>query len=170
MQPASTLVSVEEYLRTSFSDGDREYVDGRIVERNLGEKDHSRTQRKLIAFFVAQEAALGTYCFPEQRVQVKRTRFRVPDVCVYVGREPQEQVFRTPPFLVVEILSRDDRASDTQEKVEDYLDFGVRYVWIIDPRTRQGYVHTKHGGQPATGGILKTKDPAIELAVASLFD
>ena len=100
MQPASTLVSVEEYLRTSFSDGDREYVDGRIVERNLGEKDHSRTQRKLIAFFVAQEAALGTYCFPEQRVQVKRTRFRVPDVCVYIGREPQEQVFRTPPFLV----------------------------------------------------------------------
>ena len=93
MQPASTLVTVEEYLRTSFSDGDREYVDGRVLERNLGEKDHSRTQRKLIAFFVAQEAALGTYCFPEQRVQVKRTRFRVPDVCVYIGREPQEQVF-----------------------------------------------------------------------------
>ncbi len=54
---------------------------------------------RLIGFFVAREAALGTYCFPEQRVQVKRTRFRVPDVCVYVGREPQEQVFRTPPFL-----------------------------------------------------------------------
>ena len=170
MQPASTLVSVEEYLRTSFGDGDREYVDGRIVERNLGEKDHSRTQRKLIAFFVAQEAALGTYCFPEQRVQVKRTLLRVPDVCVYVGREPHEQVFRTPPFLVVEILSRDDRTSDTQEKIEDYLDFGVSYVWIIDPRTRQGYVHTRQGSRTAAGGILGTEDPAIELALASLFD
>ncbi len=170
MQPASTLVTVEEYLRTSFSDGDREYVDGRVLERNLGEKDHSRTQRKLIAFFVAQETALGTYCFPEQRVQVKRTRFRVPDVCVYIGREPQEQVFRTPPFLVVEILSRDDRTSDTQEKIEDYLDFGVGYVWIIDPRTRQGYVHARQGSQTAAGGILGTEDPAIELALASLFD
>ncbi len=91
-------------------------------------------------------------------------------MCVYVGGEPQEQVFRTPPFLIVEILSRDDRASDTQEKVADYLDFGVRYVWIIDPRTRQGYIHTKRAGQPATGGILRTKDPAIEVALASLFD
>ena len=30
------LVSVEEYLHTSYPDGDREYVDGRIVERNMG--------------------------------------------------------------------------------------------------------------------------------------
>ena len=71
---------------------------------------------------------------------------------------------------MVEILSRDDRTSDTQEKVADYLDFGVRYVWIIDPRTRQGYVHTRQGSQAAAGGILGTEDPAIELALASLFD
>ncbi len=38
MQPASTPVSAEEYLRTSFTDGDREYVDGRIVERNWAKK------------------------------------------------------------------------------------------------------------------------------------
>jgi hypothetical protein len=35
-----TFVSVREYLRTSYSP-DREYVDGRIVERNLGEKGHA---------------------------------------------------------------------------------------------------------------------------------
>jgi hypothetical protein len=32
-----TLVPVEEYLETQYQDGDREYVDGRIVERNVGE-------------------------------------------------------------------------------------------------------------------------------------
>jgi len=41
---ANTLVSVEEYLRTSYSDADREYIDGRIVERNVGEVDHSDLQ------------------------------------------------------------------------------------------------------------------------------
>jgi Uma2 family endonuclease len=47
----STLMSVEEYLRTSFSDADREYVDGRIVERNVGEIDHSHLQTQ-IAFYI----------------------------------------------------------------------------------------------------------------------
>ena len=40
MGPAS-LISIEEYLGTSYSP-DREYVDGEIVERNLGEKTHSK--------------------------------------------------------------------------------------------------------------------------------
>ena len=44
---AATLVSVEDYLSTSYSP-DREYIDGRIVERNLGEKTHSSIQANLI--------------------------------------------------------------------------------------------------------------------------
>ena len=40
MPVQQTLVSVEEYLNTSYDGPDREYVDGRIVERNLGEKSH----------------------------------------------------------------------------------------------------------------------------------
>ena len=37
------LCPIELYLRTSYHP-DREYVDGRIVERNLGEKTHSSIQ------------------------------------------------------------------------------------------------------------------------------
>jgi hypothetical protein len=37
----ATLVPIEEYLSTSYEDGDREYVDGEVLERNLGEFDHS---------------------------------------------------------------------------------------------------------------------------------
>ncbi len=32
-----------------------------------------------------------------------------------------------------------------QEKIDDYLGFGVPYVWIINPRLRKGYVATKAG-------------------------
>jgi len=38
--PSRTLVSVDEYLHTSY-DPDCDYVDGAIVERNVGERDHS---------------------------------------------------------------------------------------------------------------------------------
>ena len=170
MGTVSAVVSVEEYLRTSFSDGDREYVDGRIIQRNLGERDHSRVQRKVIGYFIAREKTLGTYCFPEQRVQVRATRFRVPDVCVYIGDEPTEQVFRTPPFLAVEILSKDDRDADVAEKITDYLDFGVRFVWIIDPAKQAGRVHTAAGSRDEPANVLWTEDPDIRLTLDSIFD
>lgn len=169
MQATSTLVSVEEYLHSSFEDGDREYIDGRIVERNLGEKDHSRTQRELILFFDALTRSHNTYAFPEQRIQVAPARFRVPDICVYLGGEPDEQVFRTPPFLMIEILSKDDRASEMQERIDDYLNFGVPFVWVIDPRLRRGYIHTVEGSREAKDGVLRTMDPEIVLPLQGLF-
>src|SRR4051794_28491522 len=118
MAANATMVSVEEYLNTSYSDGDREYVDGIVVERNLGERDHSITQQRLIVWFWQRQNTEQLYGLPEQRVQVLTTRFRVPDVCVYHGSLPSDQVFRTPPFLVIEILSKDDRASEMQEKID----------------------------------------------------
>ncbi len=169
MHPLPTLVSVEEYLRTSFSDGDREYIDGTIVERNLGEKDHSRAQRELVYFFRNHQDTHGTHAFPEQRVQVKPTRFRVPDVCVYLDREPQEQVFRTPPFLVVEVLSKDDRPGDLQEKVRDYLEFGVAYVWVIDPRAHSAHVFTADGSSEVSDGVLRAAEPAIEIPLDDIL-
>ena len=44
---AGTLISVEEYLNTSY-DPDVEYVDGVLVERNVGKWLHSLVQRNII--------------------------------------------------------------------------------------------------------------------------
>ncbi|MEO8658955.1 MAG: Uma2 family endonuclease [Bryobacteraceae bacterium] len=167
MSPEVALrrIAVEEYLATSFEDGDREYVDGVVVERNMGEKDHSRLQRRLI---VLLDKIADVYCFPEQRVQVKANRFRVPDVCACVGVEPEEQVFTTPPFLAIEILSRTDRASDVEEKIDDYLSFGVPFVWVIDPRLKLGYVYTS-GGRETCSDSLSTVGPEIRVRLADLF-
>src|ERR1700716_401942 len=94
---ASTLVSVEEYLNTSY-DPDYDYVDGRVVERNLGELDHSSLQTEISFYFRSRRKQWGVHAFVEQRVQVSPTRFRIPDICVIVGDFPTEQIFRTPPF------------------------------------------------------------------------
>jgi len=66
-------------------------------------------------------------------VQVSQTRFRVPDVCVALGEAPG-QIFRVPPFLCIEILSPEDRVSRVNERMADYLNFGVPYVWLLDPK------------------------------------
>jgi len=43
-----TLVSVEEYLRTSYEGVDREYRDGEILERSGPNLTHGRTQSRLV--------------------------------------------------------------------------------------------------------------------------
>jgi Uma2 family endonuclease len=166
---AATLVSVEEYLSTSYSP-DREYLDGRIVERNLGEKTHSAIQRNLIGWFWDRRGELPVRAFPEQRVQVTPTRFRVPDVTVVKTSQPQGEIFTAPPHLCIEILSKDDTMEYMQEKIDDYLHFGVPYIWIINPRLRKGYVATKAGIIEAASGVLETRDPDILVPVAELLD
>ncbi len=76
----------------------------------------------------------------------------------------------SPPLLVVEVLSRDDRAEDIQERIDDYLGFGVRIVWVVNPRTRRGWIHTGEGSREAKDGVLRTADPALEVPLAELFD
>src|ERR1035438_8849467 len=93
--------------------------------------------------------------------------FRVPDVCLVLG-EPAEQIFRTPPFICIEILSPDDRLSEMRQRVEDYLAFGVPYVWILDPATRHAWRCTPGGMQEVTE--LRTENPETLVPVCDLFE
>jgi Uma2 family endonuclease len=136
---AVALVSAEEYLDTSYSP-DREYVDGVIVERNVGERPHSRVQVNLVRFLEQRYPHL--FAWAEQRVRtVPGKRWRIPDVCV-TREDPELDVFEDPPLLCVEILSRKDRMSDLLEKLEEYRAFGVPEVWVIDPRRKKAFTYT----------------------------
>lgn len=47
---AGTLISVEEYLGTCYRP-DREYLEGQVKERNLGEYNHARLESTLSHYF-----------------------------------------------------------------------------------------------------------------------
>lgn len=132
----SLQVPIAEYLNTSYRP-DREYVDGELLERNVGKNEHSRLQALLAGWFGRYEDEWNVAAFTEQRVQVSATRVRIPDVLL-VPLAPQPDVFVDPPILVVEILSPDDTYAETQRRANDYLDMGVSAVWIIDPMNRTG--------------------------------
>ncbi len=162
-------LSVEEYLRTSFSDADREYVDGRIVERNLGEVDHSELQTA-VAHYLRTHYKKQVWAGVAVRVQVKKTCFRIPDVTVVLGSKPSERIIRTPPVVAVEVLSPDDRAGDLEEKINDYLAFGIPYVWVINPETRRAYIHTPKGSREAEDGILHAESAGLEVPLSEIFE
>jgi len=163
------LLSVAEYLSTSYHP-DREYIDGRVIERNLGERTHSATQGDVIVYLATRSDEFGIEVFPGVRIQVSPTRFRVPDVTVVTLSQEQGQIFTNPPHLCIEILSRDDTMQYMQQKIDDYLTFGVPYVWIINPRNQKGYVVTTDGMFEAKSGVLETKNPAISVPLAILFE
>jgi Uma2 family endonuclease len=169
---SGTLITVEEYLNTAYRP-DRDYIGGEILERTVGEYDHSRLQMLIAGILLANEALWFIRTLPEQRVQVAPNRFRIPDVCA-IRRGAEEQVITRPPVLCIEVLSKDDTASGLEERVRDYLRFGVPTVWVVDPRTRLAFVYTPDGiRHEVSDGILRAVNPGypeIEIALASLFE
>jgi Uma2 family endonuclease len=165
--PVTEPITVEEYLSTDYSP-DCDFVDGVLEDRHVGEKDHSKLQIVLGAWFYARRKELGIEAFSEQRVQISPSRYRLPDICVTLG-EPEGQIFNTPPFLCIEILSPEDHMGRMLAKVADYLNFGVPYVWVIDPRRRKGTLYTSTDSSSPEDGILRTQNPDIALPLADLF-
>ena len=150
-----TAVSLSEYLNTSYRP-DCDYLDGELLERNVGEWDHSRLQMLLSGYLFSRENQWAIVVVVEQRLQVKAARFRIPDIMVIAGNASGDPIVTAPPFLCIELLSPCDRLTEMQDRIDDYLSFGVRYVWLINPRTRQAYVYTSAGicGVGRVGGIL----------------
>lgn len=166
---SATLVSVQEYLATCYRP-DREYVDGEIQERNLGERQHSDAQMRLGAFLFNRREQWRITVLPEQRVQVGATRFRVPDICVLLASDPRDPIVRKAPFLCVEILSPEDRVSRFNERITDYFRMGVAYVWLLDPEAKRAFCYTPGEMHEVQDGILRTQNPNLEVPLAEVFE
>ena len=165
---AGTQISVEEYLKTVYRP-DCDYIDGVIEERNLGERDHSGIQGNLVAFFRNRSRETGVKAWPEWRFQVKPTRFRVPDVIVTRGT-PHEQILSSPPLLCIEILSPEDTISRLNQRIQEYLEFGVPIVWVVDPAEHRVWIYRPDGMREAEGNSVKLDGTDIKIPFSEIFD
>jgi Uma2 family endonuclease len=133
---SATQISVSEYLETTYHP-DCEYIDGELLERNVGKWTHARIQWLLALWFGKHESLWNVIGSTEQRMQVSPTRIRIPDLVV-LRPGTQSDVLATPPLLVIEILSPEDSYSNLQERCQDFLAMGIETIWIIDPKTQSG--------------------------------
>ena len=58
--------------------------------------------------------------------------------------------------------------TEMQERIDDYLDFGVRYVWLIHPRGRRAFVYSSEGIQEVKDGTLSMASPNIRVPLSEL--
>src|SRR5437867_10431199 len=127
------MMDVDEYLRTSFDGPDCEYLDGEVIERNMGELPHADVQGNHYYLLRGLRSRLGIRVVPEIRIRISPTRYRVADLAVWRDDNIGDRIPTVPPFLAVEILSPEDRMTRMQPKLAEYLSIGVEWIWLIDP-------------------------------------
>ncbi|HEY5329918.1 MAG TPA: Uma2 family endonuclease [Acidobacteriaceae bacterium] len=164
----AALIPVSEYLQTTYRP-DRDYIDGELKERNVGEQPHGNIQIILGTIFQNNRLTWGVRPLGDTRLQITPTRYRIPDLMVLRNTDPKDGIVRFVPLLCVEIMSKDDRLNEIRERVADYAGIGTQDIWVIDPWKRVAYEESANGLRQPGDGILRVQGTSIEVSLADIF-
>ena len=135
------LLTVKEYVTLDEPAGVRyELSNGELIVAPSSSHRHNDIRDRLnvcLRNFPGLEA-LGVIS-SETDVQLAGDTVRRPDVCFYcaghlAGVDLDVVPLPIAPDLVIEIVSRNDRADDLLLKVFQYLEAGARAVWLMYPK------------------------------------
>ena len=164
----ANLISLEEYLRTSYKP-DREYRDGVLVDRSVGNRKHSKLQALLARYIANREEQWNVEVYTDLRIRARESWYPIPDVALYLVPAPTDDVPDRPPFLWIEIVSPDDRITEVWEKAREAVACGTPYVWIIDPNTLESELWAASGTTGITDGVLRLPDSSIVIPLADVL-
>lgn len=151
---APSLVSVEEYLSTSY-EPEVEFVDGVLVDRGMPTELHGIFQLLLGAYLLSFSEQFGFAVSSETRTEVvKRRRYRVPDIVV-APVPVEEGVITRVPWIIIEINSPGDRIGNMMTRFQDLESMGVRHVLWVDPIEKTLHCYRN--------GALRTEPAVIDL-------
>jgi Uma2 family endonuclease len=163
--------------------GPCELIKGEIVTMSPTRRPHGRRTYRIarIVGDYVEAQDLGEVYVGEVGVQTERGEDTVrgadlafcPWEDVPNEEEEQAETWIMPPALVVEVVSRHDTPRDLRKKVQEYLQVGVRQVWVVDERTRTVQVHRADGTTDilTETATLAGEDvlPGFTVPVADLF-
>lgn len=177
------LMSVEKFQALP-NEKDFELVDGQLVERQTGfESSFIAVQLASLLFVYNQTHKRGW-------VQGADCGFRLPLPGEPTVRRPDVSFTsferlsadkgipkgypKLAPDLAVEVLSPNDLIYAVDDKIKDYLDAGVKLIWIINPSSRSVQVFRQNG---TTARLVETDHldgedllPGFKCLIASLFE
>lgn len=181
MATVEKTMTADEYLALGDI-GPSALIQGELVLMSPSGYNHgwiaSNLDRVLGNFVKAKK--LGRVSTAEAGFLISRNpdTVRAPDVAfVRAERIPpggQKKFFEGAPDLVVEVLSPDDRSSDVNAKIHDWLDAGCVQVWVVDPQTQSVtvYRNTREASIFKHEDILSAPDllSGFSLPVAEIFE
>ena len=156
---ATTTLMTAEQLLARAGDGRAELEHGELLElMPVGELHALLVGRLLAWLFVFLEKHRLGRTGTELGFVLKEDPdlVRAPDIFFLskarAPHYPSTQFHQGAPDLAIEVLSPDDRAGKTQEKIREYLNAGAKQVWIVDPETATVTVHLPGGASQSYFG------------------
>jgi len=67
-------------------------------------------------------------------------------------------------------MSPEDTIRRATKKAIEYLDFGVEYVWVIDPAARVAFRGASAGLERVSDGMLTVPGTPIQVRISDLFE
>ena len=183
MSIAAAPITPEELLLMPDEGQGFELVNGELREMSVSTESSriaGTVYFELRSYAVAKEPAWvfpeGTSfrCFSDDPTRVRRADSSVISLSrMPVATYEDEGFCTTVPDLVAEVVSPNDLSVDVEEKRDQWLDAGVKIVWIIHPGTKTIHAHRADGGY----AFLKEADtltaegvlPGFSVPVARLF-
>ncbi len=177
------LMSIEEFLALPDDGCQYDLIQGELIEMPGSGFEHSAIGAFLIqvlGVFVRRNK-LGVVTSSDGAYLLNRENRTVliPDVAfVRADRLPppgeRSGILELVPDLVVEVASPNDSANMISEKVREYLDAGVRLVWVVFPKRQMVQVYTPdrasrllYADEVLDGGDVL---PGFEMRVGEIFE
>jgi Uma2 family endonuclease len=192
---APTLMTTEEMLALPDDGTERWLIRGQLREKppvewvkgkpmTVRNRVHSRVMIRVGKFLDnwldEQPEPRGEVLGGEAGVRLRRTQESTVGVdVVYIDAEVAARrtedttLIDGVPILAVEILSPNDVIEEVNEKIDEYLDAGVKLVWVIDPHHRTVQIF-RPGTEPELVNVRQELTgephlPGFRIAVARLF-
>lgn len=179
MATAHSIITHDDLLRLPKDGNKCEVVDGELRVSPAGLL-HERIVARLIGLLVpfARQRRLGDVLGSNVLYVLPGGNKRAPDVSfVAAGRltNVRDSVFPAlAPDLAVEVVSPSDSARTVLDRVGEYLQAGVRLVWVIDPEAKRAtaYRQLTDVRHLAAGDELDGEDvlPGFLCALSDLLD
>src|SRR5450755_2379806 len=156
-----STATLNEYLNTSY-EPDMEFVDGTLVERNVGTQLHSLFMSIVAARLWENRQSYPIKVFTSARLLVDALtcRYRVPDILVLNTPYKKAKVVLDVPAIVVEITSPDDTFDNVVDKCFEYERLGVPNILVMDPDKKKAWLF-RQGAFDFLSGV------SVELKLAS---
>lgn len=177
------LYTINELLEISQRDENRyELIRGRIIVMPPAGAPHGDLAMNLGARMrvFAEDHELGKVFAAETGfvLEMNPDMVRAPDVA-FVRTERLNVdglpfgFFPGQPDIAVEIVSPNDRASEVQDKIQEWLSHGTLLVWVVEPKTKTLSIYRPDGSAQVlqSGDTLSGEDvmPGFEFQVERLF-